>query len=118
LPIIRAHGILDFQSNNDLGRAVASEYRDAASRAGRPFVPIYLTCDVAVNLERVASLDRLRSGTTKLTDAQALRDLRSRCELFRFDSCPGLTVDSTNLPPLEVAAKILTFLQDTHSAST
>lgn len=97
---------------------MALEYRDAAYRAGRPFVPVYLTCDADTNLERVASPDRLRSGTTKLTDAQALRDLRSRCEMFRFDSCPGLMIDSTNLPPSEVATKILAFVRNGDIAST
>lgn len=90
------------------------EYQDAACRAGRPFVPIYLTCDIDVNLERIANPDRVNGGTTKLTDAQVLKGLRSRCELFRFDSCPGLVLDSTNIAPLETAKKILAFVQDKH----
>ncbi|KAK4151039.1 hypothetical protein C8A00DRAFT_36346 [Chaetomidium leptoderma] len=99
----------DFQSNNALGWVVASEYKAAAFKAGRPFVPIYITCDEATNLERVASPDRLGSGTNKLTNPQVLGDLRSRCELYQFDSCPGLTVDSTSLAPSAVAAKIVEF---------
>lgn len=94
---------------------MATEYKDAASRAGRPFVPTYLSCDLGTNLERVASIDRLNRGTKKLTDVQVLGDLSSRCELFRFDDCPGLTVDSTNAPPVETAPEILTFLQNDHS---
>jgi hypothetical protein len=102
-------GVVDFQSDNALGRDVASEYREAALQAGRPFVPVYLTCDVSTNLARVASPDRLGSGTTKLTDLRVLRDLRSRCELYRFGGCPGLTVDSTSLTPSEAAAEIVEF---------
>ncbi|KAL8415004.1 hypothetical protein RB594_006001 [Gaeumannomyces avenae] len=99
----------DFQSDNELGRAVASEYKDAAISAGRSFVPVYLTCDVATNLERVTSIARLTSRTTKLIDRRALEDIRSRCKLFRFPDCPSLTVDSSNLTPLDAAAKILAF---------
>ncbi|KAK4158063.1 hypothetical protein C8A00DRAFT_11133 [Chaetomidium leptoderma] len=107
----------DFQSNNALGRVVASEYKDAAFKAGRPFVPVYLTCDEATNLERVASPDRLGSGTNKLTDPQVLGDLRSRCELYQFDGgCLGLTVDSTSLIPSEVAAKIVEFAWNSASS--
>lgn len=41
--------IIDFQSNNDLGRDVAREYESAVSRARRPFLPIYLECDIEEN---------------------------------------------------------------------
>ncbi|KAK2758672.1 hypothetical protein FQN54_003362 [Arachnomyces sp. PD_36] len=105
----------DFQSSNELGRDVAMEYRDAARRSGRPFIPVYLTCDMDANVQRIASLERVDSGTKKLTDAQQLQALRGRCELFRFDECPSFTVDSTHLPPLEAAAKILAFLKDMDS---
>ncbi|KAF5019625.1 hypothetical protein F66182_8371 [Fusarium sp. NRRL 66182] len=102
----------DFQSDNQLGRDVAKEYADAASTAGRPFLPIYLTCNLEANLERIASSDRINSGTTKLIDAEVLRDMRSRCQLFRFDGHPDLTVDSTVAPPLETAGKILDMIKD------
>ncbi|RFU25742.1 hypothetical protein B7463_g10595, partial [Scytalidium lignicola] len=102
----------DFQSNNELGQNVAMEYKDAAYRAGRPFIPVYLTCNIDVNLERITNFGRVNSGTTKLTDAQVLKDMYSRCELFHFNNCLSLTVDSTNVPPLETAKKILQFLRD------
>ncbi|GAW23589.1 hypothetical protein ANO14919_131630 [Xylariales sp. No.14919] len=117
----------DFQSNNDLGRATATEYRDAARRAGRAFVPVYLTCDVDANLARVTDPSRgggggaSRVGNGKLTDADLLRDLRARCELFRFDDADcdcdcdcarGLEVDATFASPAETAGRILGFLKD------
>ncbi|KAF4450972.1 hypothetical protein F53441_5963 [Fusarium austroafricanum] len=106
-----SHGHLviftDFQSDNQLGRDVAKEYADAASTAGRPFLPVYLTCSLKANIQRIASRGRIDSGTTKLIDADVLRDIRSRCQLFHFDGHPGLTVDSTVAPPLEIAGKIL-----------
>ena len=45
-----------------------------------------------------------------------LRDIRSRCELFRFADGPYLTVDSTNISPLELATKVLAFLEDENGA--
>lgn len=99
--------ILDFQSNNELGRSVAMEYKTAALSSGRPFLPIYLDCDVDENLQRVTSLERVDSGTTKLISCDVLKDLRSRCELFSFDAPERLRVDVTNLPPREAAMRIL-----------
>lgn len=90
---------------------MAEEYADAASSVGRPFLLIYLTCDLEANIERIASLDRINSGTTKLIDADVLRDMRLRCRLFRFDGHPSLTVDSTVAPPLETARKILDMIK-------
>ncbi|KAJ4270335.1 hypothetical protein NW762_002014 [Fusarium torreyae] len=110
-----SHGRLviftDFQPDNQLGRDVAQEYADAASAAGRPFLPVYLTCNLEANIQRIASSDRINSGTTKLTDVELLRDMRSRCELFRFSDHPGLAVDSTEAPPSETASKILDMIK-------
>lgn len=88
------------------------EYKEAASKAGRTFVPVYLICNVDKNLRRVATPDHLHSRTMKLTDIQLARDLHSRCELFRFNDCAGLTVNSTDVSPLETSAKILASLQN------
>jgi len=94
------------------------EYKDAAQKAGRPFKPIYLTCDIDENVKRVATLDRINSGTKKLTDTQLLKDFHSRCKLFRFDHCSGLTIDTTNMSPQEAAVKMLAFInEDVHDAS-
>ncbi|KAM0253078.1 hypothetical protein ACHAQJ_007454 [Trichoderma viride] len=99
----------DFQSDNELGQATAQEYCQAAQKAGRPFVPIYLSCDVEVNIERATSWERTFGTTTKLTDADIIRDLRSRCKLFQFGS-PYETfhIDTTNLTPVDVALMIQT----------
>ena len=95
--------IIDFQSNNDLGRDVAREYEAAASRARRPFLPIYLKCDIEENTRRITSLQRRSSGTTKLLNPEVLAEMRSRCQLFRFDGVEGITSDVTNMGPEEAA---------------
>lgn len=98
----------DFQSDNELGRSVAKEYLMAAKKARRPFMPVYLGCDVKVNIERAMSRDRMSGTTTKLTDAALLRDMRSRYKLFEFDDQDGSTwIDNTNKEPEGVAKMIL-----------
>ncbi|KAK4182082.1 hypothetical protein QBC35DRAFT_396683 [Podospora australis] len=101
----------DFQSANELGSQVAKEYQDAASRAGRPFIPIYLICDPEENLKRVANSDRVNSRLGKLTDRGLLQKFMSRCDLFRFDVPDYLTVDTTTATPWETATEILVFLK-------
>ena len=102
---------LDVQSDNELGRSVASDYEAAARRAGRPFYPLYITCDLAVNLGRVASPERLSSGTTKLTDAAVVGGLRERHVMFRFEEYPEWVVDTTTAQPLDVARDVLSKLK-------
>ena len=95
--------MVDFQSNNDLGRDVAKEYEVAALLAGRPFLPIYLECDIKENTRRITSPQRGISGTTKLLSPEILAEIRSRCQLFRFDGVKGITSDITNMAPEEAA---------------
>ncbi|RYP05586.1 hypothetical protein DL764_003699 [Monosporascus ibericus] len=98
-------------TDSELGREVANEYRDAARETGRPFIPVYMICDVEANLERIANADRLESALGKLLDRRTLERLRGSCELYVFeDDCPSLTVDTTNTPPADTAMRILAFL--------
>ncbi|RYP85168.1 hypothetical protein DL770_005082 [Monosporascus sp. CRB-9-2] len=90
---------------------VANEHRDAARETGRPFIPVYMICDVEANLERIANADRRESALGKLLDRRILERLRASCELYVFeDDCPSLTVDTTDTPPADTATKILAFL--------
>jgi hypothetical protein len=107
LPLIT---VVDFQSNNELGRSVATEYQTAARQSGRLFLPIYLSCDVAENLRRVGSLERVNSGTKRLLSGPVLQDIRSRCELFRFDIPEGFDINVTRLLPTEAATEILAYV--------
>ncbi|EWY90169.1 hypothetical protein FOYG_07778 [Fusarium oxysporum NRRL 32931] len=97
----------DFQSDNELGQSVAHEYANAASYAGRPFLPVYLTCGLEANIERVDHAEQVASGTTKLLDQWLLRDTKGRCELFKFQGYLGLMIDSTEKTALENAKNIL-----------
>jgi len=86
------------------------EYEAAARTSGRPFLPIYVSCDVAENLRRITSLERATSGTKKLLSGEVLKDMRSRCELFCFDVPEAFKIDTTRLAPTEAAMKILAFI--------
>ncbi|KAI4661104.1 uncharacterized protein J4E79_004914 [Alternaria viburni] len=99
-------------SDNALGQKVAEEYREAARQAGRPFKPVYILCDVEENIRRVAAAGRVDGGTKKLTDPERLRGFRERCDIFRFDGCDGLSLDTTDSTPEEVAREILRFLEE------
>jgi hypothetical protein len=103
--------VLDFQSNNELGRSVPMEYEAAARESGRHFLPIYLICDIAENLRRVAGIDRAKSGTKKLTSCEVVRDIRSRCELFSFGYPDCFRIDVTHLLPIDAASKILAHIK-------
>ena len=103
--------MLDFQSSNELGRSVAKEYETAARRSGRPFLPIYLICDVNENLRRVTSPERGNTGAKKLLSCETLRDIRSRCELFSFDVPEGFRLNITYLSSAEAAARILAHIR-------
>lgn len=83
----------------------------AAMNANRPFIPIYLTCDLEVNITRATSQDRISSTGTKLTDSAILRDLRLRCKLFEFKGISSAVyIDTTDKDPSDVAKMILQHL--------
>ncbi|RFU75587.1 hypothetical protein TARUN_6647 [Trichoderma arundinaceum] len=108
----------DFQTDNELGQATAQEYWQAAQKAGRPFVPIYLSCDVEANIERATSSERTQGTTTKLTDASIIRDLLSRCKIFQFDNSPyeKCHIDTTYSTPTDVAVRIRAYIEECLSA--
>ncbi|KAI9690731.1 MAG: hypothetical protein M1820_009862 [Bogoriella megaspora] len=96
----------DFQPNNDVGRDTAREYEAAALQAGRRFLPIYLECDIQENIRRLTNPPRGSSETTKLMDPEILTDMRSKCQLFRFDDVEGITSDVTNLSAKDAAGAL------------
>ncbi|KAI3585297.1 hypothetical protein IWW34DRAFT_816276 [Fusarium oxysporum f. sp. albedinis] len=89
------------------GSKCGTRVRNAAIYAGRPFLPVYLTCGLEANIERVDHAERVASGTTKLLDQCLLRDMKGRCELFKFQGYPGLMIDLTEKTALENAKKML-----------
>jgi hypothetical protein len=102
---------LDSQSKNDLDAEIASEYRNAAIAAGRPFLPVYLSLSREENVRRIAIPSRLASGARKLVDTELLLAMRDSCELFEFGDIDGLHLDATNTDAEESARKIFDFIR-------
>ncbi|KAL7953376.1 hypothetical protein V8C34DRAFT_321227 [Trichoderma compactum] len=104
----------DCQSDDELGQATAQEYLQAARQAKRPFITIYLSCEIEVNIKRATSSERVQGTTTKLTDADMLRDALSRYKMFRFENSPyeSYNIDTTDLTPVDAALRIQTYIKD------
>lgn len=93
----------DFQSHNELGQAVAREYVDAARRSGRAFLPVNMTCRIEENMRRVGSVERQRSGSGKLLDAEELKAMWTRSKLLSFADMESFELDVTQISPEEAA---------------
>ncbi|KAL7932205.1 hypothetical protein V8C35DRAFT_96924 [Trichoderma chlorosporum] len=108
----------DCQSDDELGQATAQEYLQAARKAGRPFLSIYLSCETELNIKRATSSERTLGTTTKLTDAAMLREILSRCKMFRFEDSPyeACHIDTTDLTPRDAALKIQAYVDKCLSA--
>lgn len=90
--------------------SVAEEYREAAQRSGRRFVPVYLTCEISENLKRVKSLERKSSLRGKLMDPTTINEVRKAETLFEFPDIQGLEIDVTCLEAHEAASLIRAYL--------
>jgi hypothetical protein len=73
-------------------------------------MPVYLRCELLVNIERATSSERRYGGTTKLTDAKLLEGIISRSENSLFES--GLEMFTTHVSAKEVAQAILAAVAD------
>jgi len=98
--------LVDSQCNNELDAAVATEYRDFAGVAGRPFVPVYLRLSREENVRRVTSSSRIASETGKLVDGSLLLSIRDNHDLFEFSDVEGLHLDVTDIEAEESARQI------------
>lgn len=94
----------DQQSSDALGSSVAREYEDAARRRGCQFLSFRLFCSLEENLRRATSEGRMKSGTTKLTDANIIKIIRTSEDTFSFGGDDEFTLDVTELS-VEAAAQ-------------
>ena len=91
-----AYIFADFQSSDALGSAVCAEYAATALERGSLFVPVVLSCEENINLERVMSSSRVEHH--KLMDVDLVRQLRRESEVHRFMGHPtALELDVTEL---------------------
>ncbi|RSM07915.1 hypothetical protein CDV31_008407 [Fusarium ambrosium] len=95
----------DFQSNDDIGRAVMAEYRAMATRRGCTFVTITVTCSKEENLRRLASSERSLHG--KLMDAELVAHIRDNDVIHQSPEDPfQMELDLTELDA-DVAARMI-----------
>ncbi|KAF6236199.1 hypothetical protein HO173_005828 [Letharia columbiana] len=100
----------DFQTANEEGISVASEYEAAAKKRGCAFIPVILTCQVAENERRLRSLERLgavEGGNGMLVDTDVLKLFRERGDVYRFQCSEQLVLNVTEITPVQAAEKIM-----------
>ena len=79
-----------------------------ADDSGRSYVPVRLTCDHDVQLERVASPER--GPRHKWTDVDGLDRFLRRYDVIDLSAYDPLDIDTTHQSPEQSAATILTHL--------
>lgn len=95
----------DFQSSDQLGSSVVSEYESAAKLRSCAFIPVILSCTKKENLSRLTSQERELHG--KLTDHAVMSRIRDHDEVHRFENHPfQLDLEITNVEP-DVAADLI-----------
>ncbi|KAM3469757.1 hypothetical protein MY5147_006843 [Beauveria neobassiana] len=96
----------DFFTAGTTGTEWAWAHHAAAARAGRPFLPVYLTCERGENLRRVVRPERGAAGSSKLTDAALVESFMDDSQIYRFPGL-GVEIDTTAREPEETARLIL-----------
>lgn len=126
--------------SEEVAVSAAEECRATSDACGRPFVPVYLTCQEEENMRRVQSLERRYSCSSSLPGAPwpcfppapisrrsltypippssrnrvnrpgLARALREGRDLFVFEGVKGLDLNVTELEAHEAAMEILSFV--------
>ncbi|XWW94053.1 hypothetical protein V2A60_001995 [Cordyceps javanica] len=96
----------DFFTAGTIGAEWSQAHRAAAARGGRPFLPVYLTCERGENLRRVTRPERGAEGCGKLTDVALVQRFMDDSTIYRFQG-RGVDIDTTTRPPEETARLIL-----------
>lgn len=107
----------DCRGANEDDGAGAREYEEAARRSGRPFVPVYMDCELEANVQRSQTSERRYSlAASKMLSPTELRELRAknrgRLYMFPPDERPGLCVDVTSQGTHDTAMQILAFVRE------
>ncbi len=103
----------DCQADGAAGAAEAREYEAAARRAGRLFVPVYMTCGLHENLRRMRSAEHNGGGGSgsNTSGVGGGGDGATPPALYRFPDREGLDIDVTHQPTHETAIRILSFVR-------
>ncbi|OAQ97402.1 hypothetical protein LLEC1_02672 [Akanthomyces lecanii] len=96
----------DFFTAGTIGTEWSRAHQTAAAKAGRPFLPVYLTCEREENLRRVARPERGEKGSSKLTDVELVRKFMEDSKIYKFPDL-GVDIDTTAREPEKTAQLIL-----------
>ncbi|EFW98877.1 hypothetical protein CMQ_4729 [Grosmannia clavigera kw1407] len=106
----------DFQADSVKGRSRARAFEEAARRTGRPFVPVYMECDLEANVRRSQASERRHSRpAVKMLSETELRELRKpgvQLYKFSFDEHPGVCVDVTSRETHNTAMRIMVSVRE------
>lgn len=99
----------DWQSGDEVGSGVCSEFETMAQARGSQFVPILITCDEQENIRRLRGTER--ATWSKITDSELLLQFRQQVDpppVYEFrENEARLTVDVTSLSAEQVAEVIV-----------
>ncbi|WP_173087891.1 hypothetical protein [Devosia sp. 1635] len=90
-------------------RATYEKVEQLALRRGSVFVPVLLTASDAAYADRIAAPER--ASRLKMTGASGAEHKRRTTELLRIDHPNLLNIDTTELPPPEVAQTIISHIR-------
>jgi hypothetical protein len=90
-----------------LDEAAAARVVELAARRGSPYVPVALTCDLDVLVQRVPNPER--AGLRKWIDPDGVRALVETRELIVPDG--SLHLDTTTVSPTEAARQIVDHIE-------
>lgn len=106
---------LNFVMTNCLGHEDPEDYaiyegvRDAATKSGRVYIPVLLSCSEEENLNRI--MHEGREANMKMRDTSGLVKLRGEFTLAGKDHPHALHLDITTLQPHESAEQIRAHVQ-------
>ena len=89
---------------------------DVAAARGATFVPVLLSCETPVLVQRVVSEDRARR--MKLIDPVRTASLNDDVPAFRTDHPNTLELDVTHVSPDEAASRIIEWTQACHAKAS
>ncbi|CEJ94693.1 hypothetical protein VHEMI10210 [[Torrubiella] hemipterigena] len=103
----------DFLTVGKIGEEVSAAQKTAAEKAGRPFLPVYLSCSRDELMARLASPDRQAGTTTKLKlkDAKLVNEFLDDSTIYKFPGGIGLELEVTNMAPEEAARAIVSAME-------
>ncbi|MCG7499646.1 hypothetical protein MHO82_22535 [Vibrio sp. Of7-15] len=105
-----SHLVLTSMTCNDSDSEEVEKYLSFFIREGIDVYPIHLNPRLSVLLERCVS--ESRQSTNKLSNAESVSDLAKRTKFLKIEHENTLSIDNSNLTPLEVSKIIMSHVDN------